>query len=98
MAKVCSRNRHVGRFESMKKNQTCKEFVNSLAAFLEDELTLQDRIRAQKHLSSCDKCSAYFRGYERTIGLAKKTGSNNAVSAILPENLVRKIMGARRRS
>lgn len=80
---------------------TCKEFIDSLAAFRDADLTLPDRIRAQEHLISCKKCSAYLRGYERTIELAKKTrsnSSNSAVSAALPENLVRNIMGARRRS
>ena len=82
----------------MKQNpMTCKEFVDSLAAFLDDELTLQDRVGAQKHLTGCDKCSAYLRGYEWTIELAKKTRLNSAASAVLPENLVRKIMNARRR-
>jgi anti-sigma factor RsiW len=83
----------------MKKNpMTCEEFVDSLAAFLDDELTLQDRVGAQKHLTGCDKCSAYLRAYERTIELAKKTRSNSAASTVLPENLVRKIMAALSRS
>jgi predicted anti-sigma-YlaC factor YlaD len=81
----------------MKKHpMTCEEFVDSLAAFLEDELTLPDGIRAQKHLSSCDRCSAYLCGYERTVQLAK-FASESGVSPILPENLVRRIMAVRRR-
>jgi anti-sigma factor RsiW len=49
----------------MKKNpMTCEEFVDSLQAFLDDELMSPERIRAQEHLSSCDKCFAYLRGYE----------------------------------
>jgi anti-sigma factor RsiW len=86
----------------MKKNpMTCEEFVDSLGAFRDGDLTSPDRIRAQEHLTSCDKCSAYLRGYERTIELAKKTrsnSSNSAVSAVLPEKLGRRIMAARRRS
>jgi predicted anti-sigma-YlaC factor YlaD len=83
----------------MKKNpMTCEEFVESLAAFLDDELTLQDRVGAQKHLTGCGKCSAYLRGYKRTIELAKKTRSNSTASTVLPENLVRKIMAALSRS
>ncbi|MBV8361214.1 MAG: zf-HC2 domain-containing protein [Deltaproteobacteria bacterium] len=83
----------------MNKNSiTCEEFVDSLGAFLEGELTSPDRIRAQEHLSSCDNCSAYVCGYERTVELAKKTHSNSAVSAALPEDLVRRIMTTRRRS
>ena len=75
---------------------TCEEFVDSLQAFLDDGLTLPGRIRAQKHLTSCDKCSDYLCGYEWTIELAKKTGSNNVVSAVLPEGLIRKIIAGRR--
>jgi predicted anti-sigma-YlaC factor YlaD len=83
----------------MNKNPiTCEEFVDSLGAFLEGELTPSDRIRAQEHLTSCDKCSAYLSGYERTIELAKTTRPNGAVSAVLPENLVHSIMAAWRRS
>jgi predicted anti-sigma-YlaC factor YlaD len=84
--------------QGMKKNpMTCEEFVDSLAAFRDDEQTLPDRIRAQEHLASCDKCSAYLRGHEWTIELAKKTPSNSAVSAVLPENLARGIAAAQRR-
>jgi anti-sigma factor RsiW len=88
------------RVQGMKKNpMTCEEFVvDSLGAFRDGDLTSADRIRAQKHLTSCNKCSAYLRGYERTIELAKKTHSNSAVSAVLPENLVRRIMAAQRRA
>jgi predicted anti-sigma-YlaC factor YlaD len=83
----------------MKKHpMTCEEVVDSLAVFLEDELALPDHIRAQEHLTRCDKCSAYMRHYEWTIGLAKKTGCNSAVSAVFPEDLVRKIIAGRRRS
>ena len=86
-------------FERTKKNpMTCEEFVISLRAFRDSELTQPDRIRAQEHLTSCDKCSAYLRGYERTIELAKKTLAKRAVSAVLPENLVRRIMARRRSS
>jgi anti-sigma factor RsiW len=92
----------VAAFERMKKNpknpMTCAEFVDSLGAFRDGDLTSPDRIRAKEHLASCDKCSAYSRRYDRTIELAKKTLSNHDISAVLPENLVRKIMAARRRS
>jgi predicted anti-sigma-YlaC factor YlaD len=77
---------------------TCEEVVDSLAAFLDEELTSPEHIRAQVHLTSCDKCSAYLRDYEWTIELAKKTGSNSAVSTVLPEDLVRKIIAGWRRS
>jgi anti-sigma factor RsiW len=83
----------------MKKNpMTCEEFVDSLQAFRDDELSSPDRIRAHEHLTGCEKCSAYLRGYEQTIELAKRAASDSGVSASLPENLVRRIMAVQRRS
>ena len=83
----------------MKKNpMTCEEFIDSLAAFRDSELTPPDRIRTQEHLASCEKCSAYLRGYERTIELAKTSASDIGPSSALPQNLVRRIMAARHRS
>jgi anti-sigma factor RsiW len=83
----------------MKKNpMTCKEFVASLNAFRDDELTPPDRIRAHQHLAGCDQCSAYLRGYERTIELAKSTATDGADSDPLPESLVGRIVATRRAS
>jgi anti-sigma factor RsiW len=83
----------------IKKNlMTCEEFVDSLAAFRDDELAPADRIRVQEHLAGCGRCSAYLRQYERTIQLAKKTRSDSNLWLPLPENLVRRIMASRRRS
>jgi hypothetical protein len=60
-------------FEGMKKNRMmCKEFVGSLAAFGDGEMTSPDRVRAEEQLTSGDECSAYLRRYERTIDLARK--------------------------
>ncbi|MBV8175072.1 MAG: zf-HC2 domain-containing protein [Verrucomicrobia bacterium] len=81
-----------------KKAITCEEFVDSLQAFRDDELAPPERIRAQDHLLRCEKCSTYWRGYERAIELAKHAGSENSVSVALPENLVHRIMRARRQS
>jgi anti-sigma factor RsiW len=71
---------------------------DSLGAFRDGDLTSVDRIRAQKHLTGCDKCSAYLRAYEATIQIAKSAGPENSVSAALTENLVRRIMAARGQS
>jgi hypothetical protein len=97
---LLERNPQLGRVQRMKKNpMTCEEFVDSLQASLDDELTSPDRLRAQKHLTSRDKCSAYLRGYEWTIELAKKTGSNIAGSAsCLKIWFVRSLLGGADRS
>ena len=83
----------------MNKNpMACKEFVDSLGAFRDGELTWPDRIRAEEHLNSCGDCSVYLRGYERTIELTKRVAGDSGFSAPFPENLVRRIMAVPRRS
>jgi hypothetical protein len=62
----------IGPPQAMKKNlMTCREFVGSLKAFRDEELTSQDLVRAQKHPVDCDQCSTYFHGHERIIDLKK---------------------------
>jgi anti-sigma factor RsiW len=77
---------------------TCEELVDSLLALRDEELTPADRIRAEGHLAGCEKCSAYVRGYERTIKLVQRIASETGVSATLPEGLVRRIVVAPYRS
>jgi hypothetical protein len=85
--------------EGMNRNpMTCKEFVNSLAAFRDDELGPGDYVPANDHLVSCDACFAYSRKYERTIKLAKESADDINLSLALPEDLVRRIIAARSRS
>jgi anti-sigma factor RsiW len=83
----------------MNKNpMTCAEFVDSLQAFRDDELTLPNLIRAQEHIIGCEECATYLLGYERTIELARSTAADPADSAPLPESLVLRAVAAWRRS
>ena len=83
----------------MAKNpMTCQEFADSLPAYRENELTPAARIRAHEHLAGCKKCAAYTRGYERTIEFAKAASADRLGKTELPEDLVRKIVAALRRS
>jgi anti-sigma factor RsiW len=91
-----ARDRHRG--GTREEPMTCRELVDSLQAFRDNELTLAERIRAREHLASCEKCSAYLRRYEQTIRFAKSTASDSADATPLPESLVRRIVAARRRS
>jgi predicted anti-sigma-YlaC factor YlaD len=81
-----------------KKPMTCQEFVDTQAAYLDDELVSVERLRADEHLAGCGKCAAYLRGYKQAIELAKDTSADDMGQDALPENMVRKIVAARRRS
>ena len=81
----------------MQKNSIrCEEFVESLQRLLDDELTPPERMRASQHLADCHKCSTYLHGYKRTIALAKSASSDPADATALPEELVGRIVSARK--
>jgi len=77
---------------------TCQEFVENLQAFLDAELDWPERERADAHVSGCGKCAAYLGGYVQTVKLARDVGRGEANPQRISENLVRRILAARRRS
>jgi anti-sigma factor RsiW len=49
---------------------TCREMVQLVTAYLEDELSPQDRRRFERHLRSCEGCTTYVEQMRETIRLA----------------------------
>ncbi len=49
---------------------TCREMVQLVTAYLEDELSPRDRRRFERHLRSCDGCPTYVEQMRETIRLA----------------------------
>jgi anti-sigma factor RsiW len=47
----------------------CRELVELVTAYLEDDLTAGERKRFDAHLAACDGCTAYVAQMRRTIGL-----------------------------
>jgi anti-sigma factor RsiW len=50
----------------------CRELVELVTAYLEDDLSFGERKRFEAHLSGCDGCTLYVEQMRRTIEL---TGS-----------------------
>lgn len=78
---------------------TCRELVDFLGAYLDDELSADLRLCVDEHLGACPACSAYLETYRRTVRLAKDTacGSDEPVPPDVPEDLVKEVLSARRR-
>jgi predicted anti-sigma-YlaC factor YlaD len=57
------------RRERMKSDRelTCRELVELVTEYLEGGLTLEERMRFEEHLLSCDGCSAYLDQMRHTI-------------------------------
>lgn len=83
----------------MKPSLTCREFVEFLDRYLSRELPAETSARFDDHLARCPACSAYATTYRQTVGLARRAfgPADEPVSGV-PEELVRAILAATRRS
>jgi anti-sigma factor RsiW len=50
-------------------HMSCRELVELVTAYLEDVLSLENRIRFETHLGGCDGCTTYLEQMRRTIEL-----------------------------
>lgn len=69
---------------------TCKELIDFIGAFLDDELPSDQRAEFERHLAVCPSCQAYLKTYGQTVELAKAGG--DVIPADVPEALLRSIL------
>lgn len=76
---------------------TCREFVEFLMAYLDDELPPSQRREFDRHLARCADCVNYLTSYEETIRLGKLCCGDpeGAPPEDAPDELVRAILAAR---
>lgn len=77
---------------------TCRELVEFLWRYVEDDLTPEERKTFDRHLSMCRSCRAYLDSYRKTIELGQEafTDLDAAVPDDVPDELVNGILAARR--
>ena len=80
-----------------RKEITCREFVGLIRRLRDDELSDVDRRSFLQHRGECARCSDYLKGYELTIGAAKRIAEDSRDSGekTMPKSLVSKILDAR---
>ena len=49
---------------------TCKEVIQVLTEYLEDDLSTEEKARFEHHMSECSPCMAFLRTYETSCELA----------------------------
>jgi len=77
---------------------TCRELIEFLAAYLDDELPAETRADFERHLSLCPPCVDYLAGYRETIRLGREACEpEGSVPSDVPAELVAAILSARRR-
>jgi hypothetical protein len=73
---------------------TCRELIDFISAYRDNELVAEERHEFERHLGVCPSCVAYLSTYDTTVALAKRAGSEPA-PADVPEALVQAILAAR---
>ena len=77
---------------------TCRELSDFLAAYFARELGPDERSIFEAHVAECPDCVAYVRNYAETMRLAKDAYDDDRIPADVPDELVRAILEARKRS
>jgi anti-sigma factor RsiW len=79
---------------------TCREFVEVLMAWLDDELEPARRGAFDAHLDSCVDCERYLDSYRTTVALGKSICGDDLDGPVpedVPEDLVQAVLAARDR-
>jgi anti-sigma factor RsiW len=68
-------------------NLTCSDLVELVTDYLEDRMSVENRLRFEQHLAACGPCRAYLKQMRETIaltgGLSEESISPEAESALL---------------
>jgi len=75
---------------------SCRELVDFLMRYLDDELPEGERTVFEGHLEACPPCQVYLDTYRETVALGRCCGEDEPVPAEAPDALVRAILAARR--
>ena len=77
---------------------TCREILDFLMRYLDNELPAEQRARFEEHLGGCPECVDYLNTYRETVRLGQKACAEDpAACKDVPEGLVQAILAARRR-
>ncbi|HWP64353.1 MAG TPA: zf-HC2 domain-containing protein [Candidatus Limnocylindria bacterium] len=77
-----------------RRELTCREATDFLAAYVGGELRAAQRRAFESHLAECPDCRTYLQQYELTRRLAREA-SDHAGEADIPGELVAAILAAR---
>jgi anti-sigma factor RsiW len=77
---------------------TCRELIDFLMAYLDEELPADQRELFDAHLEVCPPCQRYLKSYAETVRLGKQAfaPTDDAPPLAVPPSLVEAILAARR--
>ncbi len=76
---------------------TCEEVIEYLMAYINNELSVEDRAAIDAHLAVCPECVTFLQTYEQTIRyeLGAFEDCKRGIDDAIPESLVQAILAAR---
>ena len=74
--------------------RTCKDFIDLLIEYVDDELDEQTRSLCEQHMDLCRQCADYLESYMTTTELGQRIYGQDDNAAELPEDLVQSILVA----
>lgn len=79
------------------KELSCRDFVEFLNDFIDDELPAERRAVFERHLEICEDCRRYVQSYRSAMELSALAFMEQSVPGLppVPEALVRAILAAR---
>ena len=74
----------------------CRELLEFLDLYLEDELPAERRLEFDRHLAVCEPCREYIRQYRVSIRLGKASFEDSGdTPEDAPEELIRAVLRSR---
>ena len=78
---------------------SCREFIEFLWKYLEEDLPADERRTFDEHLAECPHCVRYLDSYRKTVSLGREAFTvappEGPVPTDVPEELVHAILAAR---
>ena len=76
---------------------TCREFIEFLWRYVENNLPRGEREVFDEHLAKCPHCVKYLQSYRETVRIGKTvfTNAEDTVPVEVPEDLIKAILAAR---
>ena len=78
-----------------KPHITCRQLIDFIMSYQENELPPDERARFERHLAACPPCQAYLDTYDKTVELARQAAEEDPVPPEVPESLIAAILAAR---
>ena len=75
---------------------TCRELIDFIGDYLDDELAPAMRAEFERHLRACPSCVAYLDAYKQAMRLGRLAVAPSEDAAPAPEGLIRAIRASRR--